>query len=132
MRPHILVVEDDKAIAMWISTVLAKKGYGVSVASDGQQALDYVNQQPPSLILLDWRLPGMNGSSFLKVYAQRPHPLAPVIVMSASATLLDETLTRHSQSVLIKPFDYDALVATVKKHLPDDMGDQVHGTSVGR
>lgn len=119
MGPHILVVEDDTAIATWISAVLAKKGYGVSVAPDGQAALDCVNQKPPSLILLDWRLPGMDGSAFLKIYNELPRPLAPVIVMSASSAILDQTLTHHSQSILIKPFDYDALVATVKKHLPD-------------
>src|SRR5580765_2806424 len=103
MRPHILVVEDDAAIAMWISTVLAKKGYGVSVATDGKEALDCVHQHPPSLILLDWRLPGMNGSTFLQTYSKLPHPLAPVVVMSASATLLDESLSGHPHSILIKP-----------------------------
>ncbi len=53
------------------------------VAADGYQALKSVEDRPPALILLDMRMPGMNGWEFVAAYRRLPEPCVPIIVMTA-------------------------------------------------
>jgi CheY-like chemotaxis protein len=79
-QPHILIVEDETLLSDAFSIMLQKEGYNVSVAGDGQQALDLIAQSVPNLILLDILMPIMDGKTFLKEFKNTTH--IPIIVFS--------------------------------------------------
>lgn len=79
----ILIVEDEKALSDAYSMILTAEGYAVNVVSNGQEALDYIQKQEPDLVLLDLRMPVMNGIEFLQAAnLSKTHPKLPVIVFS--------------------------------------------------
>lgn len=79
----ILVVEDEQALNEAYQMILRKVGYNVFVAFDGQEALDIVAKEEPDIILLDLRMPRMDGIEFLRNYNLRQnHPNVKVIIFS--------------------------------------------------
>ena len=66
MMALIMVIEDEEALALLLKYNLEKEGYSVVVESNGGQALGKVEEQEPSLILLDWMLPEKSGVEILK------------------------------------------------------------------
>jgi CheY-like chemotaxis protein len=83
-RP-VLVVDDDEAIRESVAMILVDEGYTVAMAGDGDEALEIVGEQSPALILLDIRMPRMNGLEFAAAYHALPGPHAPIVVMTAGA-----------------------------------------------
>src|SRR5207249_4980422 len=79
----VLVVDDDAAIAAIVAGVLEDEGYAVVLARNGAEALDRIAAQPPRLILLDMRMPGMSGWEFVAAYRARADAQAPIVVMTA-------------------------------------------------
>ena len=81
IREKILVVEDEKSIAHFISTVLNNNGYEAMRARTGQEALSMVSSHCPDLIVLDLGLPDMDGMELLRKI--RSWSSLPVVVVSA-------------------------------------------------
>ena len=81
---HIRIVDDDPGISFILESLLAEGGYRVATVENGPAALSSIQEDPPSLIILDYTLPEMNGSEFMKRYRTLPDPLAPVVVCTAS------------------------------------------------
>jgi CheY-like chemotaxis protein len=80
---NILIVEDERSLNEAYQMILRKSGYTVHVAFDGQEALEVANQVEPDLILLDLRMPKMDGLEFLRHYKLLDeHPKVRVIVFS--------------------------------------------------
>src|SRR5690242_7888415 len=69
-RP-ILVVDDDETIAMTIESFLTEEGYTVMVAQNGKEALERAEESPPAVILLDMKMPVMDGWAFASAYRQQ-------------------------------------------------------------
>jgi two-component system response regulator VicR len=81
--PVILIVEDERSLSEAYQIILRKSGYTVHVAYDGQEALDVAKETEPALILLDLRMPRMDGLEFLRKYELlEKHPDVRVIVFS--------------------------------------------------
>lgn len=127
MPPRILVVEDDANVADLIRAVLIEEGYLVAVARDGADGLQKAQDWHPDLILLDLRLPKLDGSELLKSLRELPGTAeTPVVAMSASENIRQHTgELRAADAALSKPFDVDALLTQVAFHLarrplPDD------------
>ena len=80
----VLVVDDDDGVVEVLRTLFAGKGYQVLTAADGMEALRLIEQQSPRLILLDLRMPVMNGWEFVRRYRQRPGPHAPLIILTGA------------------------------------------------
>jgi CheY-like chemotaxis protein len=81
--PVILIVEDEHALSEAYQMILRKSGYTVFAAYDGQEALTIAAEHPPTLILLDLRMPRMDGIEFLEHYnLLDEHPDVKVIVFS--------------------------------------------------
>lgn len=113
----VLVVEDDAAVAEYVTFVLEEAGYGVALASNGLDALRYLDAHPPpSLILLDLMMPIINGWAF-RAAQQREPALAAIPVVMMSAGTNDEIHARElgAAAYLAKPMTPDALVATVAR-----------------
>src|SRR5688572_9399765 len=63
---HVLIVEDEQALAMAYQTILQKHGYSVQTAGNGEEALERIAGRVPDVILLDMLMPKMNGIEFLR------------------------------------------------------------------
>ncbi len=112
----ILVVDDDEIILSTVEFLLVDEGYSVLLASNGQEALACVEQQPPSLILLDMKMPIMDGWAFAAAYRSQPGPHAPIIVMTAAHEPADRARAVAAESYIAKPFDIDQLLALVRTY----------------
>ena len=112
---RVLIVDDDDAIRSVICLVLSDEGFEVIEAADGAIALERVQEYPPSLILLDMRMPVMDGWQFATAYRELPSPHAPIITMTAAVDARQWASEIGAQGVLEKPFDVDELISTVEQ-----------------
>ena len=79
----ILVVEDEKVLNSAYQTILEKTGHDVEVAFDGNEALSALNQFDPDVILLDLKMPNLDGLGFLKAYdALKPAKRSKIVLFS--------------------------------------------------
>jgi CheY-like chemotaxis protein len=111
----ILVVDDDEAISAFIKEALEDEGFEVLIAENGQVALDILAAQFVSFILLDMRMPVMDGWSFLAAYENTAYPHAPVVAMSAHVRSITETTT-NVVAFLPKPFDLHTLIELIEEY----------------
>ena len=107
----ILVVEDDKTIALLLTDVLEDEGYTVQHAEHGRMALRMLDEQSFTLIITDMMMPVMNGMELCQELVQRgQHP--PIIVLSAAAHLMTVG-EGGATAILSKPFVITQLLDTV-------------------
>jgi two-component system, sensor histidine kinase and response regulator len=92
-HPKVLLVEDSKFLRIANERVLARAGYDVSTAGDGEEALRVANDKLPDIILLDMLLPKLSGPEVLKALKSNPATMAiPVIVLSSLSQRNEEKL----------------------------------------
>ncbi len=116
----ILVVEDDHLSAYFLQAILTRAGYAVRVAEDGEQALAFVQQTSPDLILLDVMMPDISGFEVcrrLKADQRTRH--IPVIFISALDSVEDKVRAFDAGGVdyIIKPFQAQEVLARIHTHL---------------
>lgn len=115
----ILVVDDDHLIRQTVVEILVDEGYTVLAAANGAAAMDLLTsaqgQAPirPAVILLDMRMPVMDGWQFSGAYRQLPGPLAPIAVMTAAQDAARWAADVTADAHLSKPFDLMELLETV-------------------
>lgn len=116
-QKSILLVEDDHDLRGAVADILRDAGRGVVEAENGEDALaKLATLDRPCLILLDLRMPGMDGFEFLRRLRERPDaPEFPVLVLSAHASLEAAEHYPGVLGTLRKPFDVGALLAWVDK-----------------
>jgi len=112
-RP-ILVVDDDPTILATVSEVLDMEGFAVMTATNGAEALVAVDQTVPSLVLLDMRMPVLDGWGFMRAVRERGLTLT-VVVMTAAADARRWGREIGAEGVLAKPFDIDELLRAVQQ-----------------
>ena len=117
-RP-ILVVDDDVTIAMTIESVLIEEGYTVVIAHNGKEALEFAEESPPAVILLDMKMPVMDGWAFASAYRQQDKPHAPIIVMTAAHDSRQRASEIAADGFIPKPFDLDELLALINRYIPE-------------
>jgi CheY-like chemotaxis protein len=115
----ILIIEDESPIRSVITEILEDEGYPVVSATNGLEALRYLQQQDelPCLILLDLGMPVMSGWAFRAEQQRNPTLAAiPVIVMSALPHLNQKAAALKAVDCLSKPLDIDTLLGTVARY----------------
>ena len=115
MGTAVLVVDDDETIREFIGMALAEEGYRVAEAPNGAAALDLLARQRPCVILLDMRMPVMDGWEFARRYRAEHPERAPIIVMTAAADAFQRCREVNGDACLPKPFDVDQLLALVEQ-----------------
>ena len=115
---RVLVVEDDAAIIELLRFLLEQEGLEVEVAQDGLEALDKMGVWSPDLVLLDLRLPKLEGMDVLWEMRQNPKwSNIPVIIISVDSS--PQTMLQGWRlgvdSYFIKPFDPDELIRVVRR-----------------
>lgn len=112
---RILLVEDDKKLNESLAFQLEKNGFLVDTCQDGEEALYYIEENVPDLILLDRMLPFISGTQILDRMRQA-HNETPVILITALGSLDDKVtgLDSGADDYLVKPFEYEELSARIR------------------
>ena len=111
---HVLVVDDELVVRDSIKEWLEDEGFRVDMAESGAEALDKLARQDFSMMLLDVKMPGMDGVEVFR-HAKEMRPDLPVAMMTAYATVENavEAMKLGAIDYLMKPFDIEALVSMV-------------------
>jgi diguanylate cyclase (GGDEF)-like protein len=117
MAESVLVVDDDPDVARFVEVNLRSAGYEVTVASNGEEALERAVEQRPDLVLLDVMMPKLDGFEVAQRLRRDPRTSSSSIIMlTAKALSADKVLGLSSgaDDYIIKPFDPVELLARVK------------------
>lgn len=117
MQPHVLVVEDEDALAELLQYNLKKEGFRVTVAADGEEAMILVDERQPDLILLDWMLPKVSGIEVCRRLRSRQETRnIPIIMLTARGEEADRIrgLDTGADDYILKPFLMKELFARVR------------------
>ena len=114
MNPTIMIVEDEAELASVVADYARAAGYAPTVFGDGAQALEAIRRAPPSLIVLDLMLPGLDGLSLCR--AVRAFSSVPIVMVTARVEEIDRLLGLESgaDDYLCKPFSPRELMARIK------------------
>ncbi|HEY8730622.1 MAG TPA: response regulator [Candidatus Limnocylindria bacterium] len=112
------MIDDDDALCETIRETLRDE-YAVASAPHGAAALDLLKAHEPTLILLDLRMPIMDGWSFVQQYRRVAVAPAAIVVMSGAADLPNIAQQLGADGHLQKPFDFDGLHAVISGHLAE-------------
>jgi two-component system chemotaxis response regulator CheY len=107
-----LIVDDSRIIRKVARRILEDLGFEVSEAADGAEALAYCRSEMPSLVLLDWRMPVMDGTTFLRQLRAEPGGEKPKVLFCTVETEVErirEALQAGADEYVMKPFDADIL-----------------------
>ncbi|WP_067624466.1 response regulator [Alicyclobacillus acidiphilus] len=118
MAYKVLVVDDQFGIRVLLQEVLQREGYEVFQAPNGETALEIVQRDDPDLILLDMKIPGMDGLEILR-NIRKLDVDTKVIMMTAygELDLIHEAMEMGAIAHFTKPFDIDELRKAVKEQL---------------
>lgn len=117
---RILVVEDEPGIAGFVRRGLTFEGYEVEVVTDGAAALRALRDRPPDLLVLDVMVPGVDGLEIARrlraAESLEALPATPVLMLTARDAVPDRVagLRAGADDYLIKPFDFDELLARIE------------------
>lgn len=113
-RP-ILVIDDDDAIRLTVVDVLESEGYSVATATNGADGLHVLEQVHPALVLLDMRMPILDGWGFAKALRERGAKV-PIVVVTAAHDAHRWAREIDAAAVVAKPFDLTDLLDAVQRY----------------
>lgn len=114
---HILIVEDEEALATLLEYNLGKENFEVALAGDGEEALLKIDERAPDLVILDWMLPKVSGIEVCRRIRSKPETRnLPVIMLTARSEEADRIrgLDTGADDYLTKPFSTNELIARVR------------------
>lgn len=117
MNPLILIVEDEPAQVEILRYNLEKKGFLISVATAGEEALILAEEEEPDLVILDWMLPDISGIEICRrLKAQQHTKLTPVIMLTARGEEEDRVrgLENGADDYMVKPYSPNEMIARVQ------------------
>lgn len=117
-KPIVLVIDDQPGIRFLLDEVLTENGYEVATAANGYEGVEKAVTLHPGLILMDMKMPGMDGIETLRELKQRGQG-DKVIIMTAygETEIVNQALELGAFAYLIKPFDIRSLCRLVREHL---------------
>ncbi len=114
MQKPVMIVEDNHDVQEVLCIVLEDEGYKVVTASNGAEALEKVQQVQPSLVLLDYMMPVMNGATFIHELETRGlRDNIHIVLLTASGAARHRAREMGADASLDKPFDVDHLLDLV-------------------
>ena len=118
--PYILIVDDEWMNRELLEAYLKMGGYRVGQANNGEKALEMVADQPPALVMLDVRLPGISGFEVCRRLKEAATTrVIPVVMVTALDSTEDQQqiTAAGADGFIAKPFEMDALLAKVRSLL---------------
>ncbi len=117
MKNEILLVEDEPVQAEIFKAALEASGLPVVHLTRGDQALDYIRNHRPRLVVLDLHLPGLNGDKVMEALKEIPEDERPKVLLATADPRLAEMVQEAAEMVLLKPISYVQLRELVKRLL---------------
>ena len=117
-RACILVCDDEAAARRGARRALGSARYDFLECEDGRQCLELLSRETPQLVLLDLRMPVMDGWEFARRYRLAPGPHAPIVAFVAALNAIQECANIDTAGIINKPFDLDDLIEAVRTQLP--------------
>jgi DNA-binding NtrC family response regulator len=116
-KPRVLIIDDEASIRSILSTLLKKNGYQVQAADSGESGLDVYAHFKPSVILLDLKMPGIDGMEVMETLDRRLNADCKTIIMTAHGEVRSavEAMKKGAFDYLQKPFDNDELLAIISR-----------------
>jgi CheY-like chemotaxis protein len=112
----VLVIDDDLWLQETLEAVLGLGGYNVELASDGVEALEKLDARRPSVILLDWAMPRMDGPTFAAALQERGlHPGIPILILTADGRASQKAAEVGAEGCIGKPFEITELLSEVAR-----------------
>jgi len=117
-RARILVVDDDESIRKVLAAILDEEGYIVDMAKNGRDAIKKSKMRFYNLALIDIRLPDMEGTTLLtRIRDTTPKMRKIIITGYPSQQSAIEAVNKGADAYILKPFDMEKVLATIKKQL---------------
>jgi CheY-like chemotaxis protein len=117
MRKKVLLIEDDIALAQLYRGVLRMSGFDAAHVANGLSALNFIENDPPDLIVVDMNLPVLCGDELLREIAARPDLRhIPAIVVTGADIQIDPAVEQAKQ-ILRKPCPPDRLISVVERYV---------------
>ena len=115
-KASILIVDDNASLCQTMSFILGRKGYAVTTARDGLEALARVKEKPYNIIFMDIKMPLMDGVETYK-RIKKVRPQAVVVMMTAYAVedLIQEALQEGAYDIIYKPLDIEKVLALIER-----------------
>jgi len=114
----ILIAEDDENLSILYEKELREEGYEIILASNGKEAVEKVKNEKPDLIIMDIRMPGMDGIEAMGEILAKNKRL-PIILNTAYSIYKDNFLTWPADAYIVKSSDLTKLKETIKKILQE-------------
>lgn len=116
-KDRVLIVDNEPKICSILSALLTRNGYEVQIANSGEDGVDVFAKFKPVVILLDLKMPGMDGIEVMDILTKRFHIDYQIIIMTAHGKIRSavEAIKKGAFDYLQKPFDNDELLAVISK-----------------
>ena len=114
--PHVIVAEDERLIAVAMEFALSVAGFRVSLAADGQEALEIDARDPADLVLTDIRMPRLDGFALIVSLRVR-RPNLPVVVVTGTPADADRWVAPTSILMLLKPVSPTQVIVAAREAL---------------
>jgi len=116
-KSRVLIIDDEASIRSILSALLKKNGYNVQVADSGESGLDVYTQFKPAVILLDLKMPGIDGMEVMEALDKRLNADCKTIIMTAHGEVRSavEAMKKGAFDYLQKPFDNDELLVIISR-----------------
>lgn len=121
MSKRILTIDDSKTMRDMLMLTLAEAGFDVLQAVDGQDGLDVLVKERVDVVITDINMPRMDGYEVIRQLRRNPsHKTTPILVLTTESEAEKKNLAREAGATgwMVKPFDPDRLIATVRKVAP--------------
>jgi len=125
-RGKILLVDDNISLCKTMSFVLKRRGYNVTTANDGFEAIERVKEQTFDMIFMDIKMPELDGvETYKKIKKIRPEILVMMMTAYAVEDRIQEGLKEGAYGVIYKPLDIDKVEAIIEKAKQETLNNQI-------
>ena len=114
-RPRVLVIDDDDAVCEILREALTDDGYAVATVPHGAAALELVKHHRPAVIILDLRMPIMDGWSFAEQYRRQATPAASLILLTALKDIEESARRIGAATFIQKPFELTDVLTKIER-----------------
>ena len=112
-KAKILVADDEQSVCDILKIFFSKKGYDVDIAKHGGEAIKKLDVYKPDILLLDLKMPDMDGEEVLKHIMDNNIKVGVIIITGHPGYIKDKTLLNRTYDYIVKPFNLDYLNSTV-------------------
>ncbi len=115
-KARILIVDDNVSLCRTMSLILSRKGYFVTTAKDGAEAIERAEENPFDVVLLDIKMPAMDGvETYKRIKQIRPETVAIMMTAYAVEELIQDALQEGAFAVIYKPLDLEKAIPLIEE-----------------